>query len=96
MPQGNGTGPVGAGPMTGRGAGYCAGNNAAGWQSSGAGRRPRGFRRNGNLRGFFRNHAPQAVPAADPMVLQKQIDALQVQLASLEQQLAEMGGKKED
>jgi len=24
MPRGNGTGPMGAGPMTGRGAGYCA------------------------------------------------------------------------
>jgi len=25
MPRGNGTGPMGAGPMTGRAAGYCAG-----------------------------------------------------------------------
>ena len=25
MPRGNGTGPAGMGPMTGRGAGYCAG-----------------------------------------------------------------------
>jgi hypothetical protein len=27
MPKGNGTGPLGMGPMTGRGAGLCAGNN---------------------------------------------------------------------
>lgn len=27
MPRGNGTGPMGMGPMTGRGAGLCAGNN---------------------------------------------------------------------
>jgi hypothetical protein len=28
MPGGNGTGPNGAGPMTGRGAGFCTGNEA--------------------------------------------------------------------
>ena len=27
MPFGDGTGPLGLGPMTGRGAGYCAGYN---------------------------------------------------------------------
>lgn len=95
MPQGNGTGPVGAGPMTGRGAGYCAGNNAPGWKIPGGGRMLRGFRRHGTARGFFRNHAQHAVTVAEPMVLEKKIDALQVQLASLEQQLAEMDGKKE-
>jgi len=31
MPAGNGKGPVGAGPMTGRGAGYCAGYSAPGY-----------------------------------------------------------------
>jgi hypothetical protein len=31
MPAGNGRGPVGAGPMTGRGAGYCAGYSAPGY-----------------------------------------------------------------
>ncbi len=30
MPAGNGKGPVGAGPMTGRGAGFCAGNSRSG------------------------------------------------------------------
>ncbi|HHW31778.1 MAG TPA: DUF5320 domain-containing protein [Clostridiaceae bacterium] len=29
MPGSNGTGPIGAGPMTGRGFGFCAGANAA-------------------------------------------------------------------
>lgn len=50
MPRGDGTGPMGMGPMTGRGAGYCAGfaapglaNPAAGW-GAGFGR-GRGFRR---------------------------------------------------
>lgn len=52
MPFGNGTGPAGAGPMTGRGAGYCSGNRAPGNTSAtpvrrwfnfswlGSGRRP--------------------------------------------------------
>lgn len=31
MPGGDGTGPMGMGPMTGRGAGFCAGYNAPGF-----------------------------------------------------------------
>jgi len=31
MPGGDGTGPAGLGPMTGRGAGYCAGSNVPGY-----------------------------------------------------------------
>ena len=31
MPGGNGTGPAGMGPMTGRGAGYCAGYSVPGY-----------------------------------------------------------------
>lgn len=34
MPGGDRTGPRGMGPMTGRGAGYCSGNEVAGWQNS--------------------------------------------------------------
>ena len=33
MPRGNGTGPMGYGPMTGRGAGYCAGYATSGYGS---------------------------------------------------------------
>ena len=48
MPQGNRRGPRGAGPMTGREAGYCAGYNVPGSMNfvGGAGRR-RGFDRRG-------------------------------------------------
>ena len=31
MPRNNGTGPAGLGPMTGRGAGFCAGNSVPGY-----------------------------------------------------------------
>ncbi|VGO16809.1 hypothetical protein PDESU_05401 [Pontiella desulfatans] len=96
MPRGNGTGPVGAGPMTGKGVGYCAGNHAPGWQTSGGGGMQRGLRRNGKPRGFFRNHAQHAVASADAMLLQEGIDALHAKLASLEQQLAGLGGQQED
>jgi len=55
MPFGDGTGPMGYGPMTGRGAGYCAGFNAPGfmnpWPRGGRGF-GRGFRGRGFGRGF--------------------------------------------
>ena len=38
MPAGDGTGPRGMGPRTGRGAGYCAGNDAPGYANPGPGR----------------------------------------------------------
>ncbi len=41
MPFGDGTGPQGAGPMTGRAAGFCAGYNMPGYAN------PIGFRRGG-------------------------------------------------
>jgi hypothetical protein len=34
MPFGDGTGPMGRGPMTGRGAGYCAGSGRPGFASN--------------------------------------------------------------
>ena len=56
MPRGNRTGPMGMGPMTGRGAGYCAGYPVPGYMnpaggfgrgfgvSPGGGGRGRGYR----------------------------------------------------
>jgi hypothetical protein len=38
MPRGNRTGPMGMGPMTGRGAGYCAGFGAHGFMNPMTGR----------------------------------------------------------
>ena len=38
MPGGDRTGPMGAGPRTGRGAGYCGGASAPGFLSAGLGR----------------------------------------------------------
>lgn len=61
MPRGNGTGPGGQGPMTGRGAGFCAGHGIPGYANQsvpgcGFGRGPGGFGRflgrGGRARGF--------------------------------------------
>jgi hypothetical protein len=46
MPFGDGTGPRGMGPMTGRGAGYCTGFAGRGFASSSLGRSWFGFNRN--------------------------------------------------
>jgi len=48
MPRGDRTGPLGMGPMTGRAAGYCAGNTVPGYMN------PYGGRGMGFRRGFFR------------------------------------------
>lgn len=45
MPRGNGTGPMGMGPMTGRAAGICAWNGAPGYANPVAGRCGGGFGR---------------------------------------------------
>lgn len=59
MPRGNGTGPMGKGMRTGRGAGYCGGEDRPGCASAGLGFRygprsggGRGFRGAGAGRGF--------------------------------------------
>jgi len=51
MPFGDGTGPAGLGPMTGRGAGYCAGYGTPGYMNPYVGGRGLGF---GWGRGFGR------------------------------------------
>jgi len=54
MPRGDGTGPMGLGPMTGRGAGYCAGYGVPGYMNPVGGRLGLGFGwgRGGWGRGF--------------------------------------------
>lgn len=54
MPRGDGTGPVGAGPQTGRGLGYCSGMGRPGFMNGMPGR---GWSRGGGFgmgRGFRR------------------------------------------
>jgi len=61
MPRGDGTGPVGQGPLTGRGAGRCAGNQSG----YGYGFFGRGFGRGFGLGrgfGFGQANAPAGTP----------------------------------
>lgn len=51
MPRGDGTGPAGMGPMTGRAAGYCAGYAAPGFTNAAGGRGFRGMGRGGGFGG---------------------------------------------
>ena len=73
MPAGNRTGPQGMGPRTGRGAGYCAGNDSPGYVNQGFGSGfGRGFgrgmfgRRVFGRRGFRNWHHATGMPGEMP------------------------------
>lgn len=85
MPRGDRTGPEGRGPRTGRGFGYCAGNDRPGYQTDGppAGRgfgRGRGFRRGGGYADpgdrFAAEAGPTSALAAEVARLREQVQAL--------------------
>jgi hypothetical protein len=91
MPGGNGTGPMGAGPMTGRAMGYCAGVDVR----SGFGR---GMRM-GCGRGFgFRNRffangvqqAPAMTAEQEKEYMQNNIKALENELEAAKERLKEL------
>ena len=104
MPRGDRTGPWGAGPMTGRAAGYCAGHAVPGYMNPGRGY-GRGFGR-GWGRGFGRGRGrgwyayPPAVivqpayPKAYPPVTQSQ--APEQEVATLEDYQKELVAEKAD
>jgi hypothetical protein len=91
MPGGDGTGPMGAGSMTGRGQGYCTGTSTAGY-GTGFGRRlgfacRRGFGF-GFGRGFGRGLgrffvAGQDSPETQKELLRERKDFLKKQLVSV-------------
>ncbi|MBA7517516.1 hypothetical protein ES705_09570 [subsurface metagenome] len=66
MPRGDGTGPGGLGPMTGRAAGYCAGYSVPGFMNPSGGRLGLGF---GYGRGYGRAYWPaNSYPVAPPPI----------------------------
>lgn len=91
MPRGDGTGPMGLGPMSGRGAGFCAGFNMPGFANRGcgfglgAGRRA-GFRAAGA--GGWRGE-PAVTAEDDQKALRRQLDVLQGQLDAIKKRLGE-------
>jgi hypothetical protein len=102
MPRGDRTGPVGAGPITGRGAGYCAGYPMPGYANPMpgrfSGRWPVGRRGSGYGRGRRRRHWYYATglprwerfgPAPDwaPPTREQQTEALKAQAEWLTSEL---------
>ncbi len=68
MPRGDGTGPTGQGPMTGRAAGYCAGYNVPGFANPVPGRRfwGRSWGRGRGYRWYQRTYPGYPAPVGYP------------------------------
>lgn len=97
MPFGDGTGPAGMGPMTGRGAGYCAGYGMPGYMNPTSGRGfGRGWGRGrGRGRGWGRGFGwgagwggayPYGAPAYNPAP-KEELDMLKQHAEFLESEL---------
>lgn len=87
MPRRDGTGPLGAGPVTGRGMGYCAG-----WAGYESGFRPRfgcGFGRGFGLgySGVFAANSAPTDPGFQKELLEQQKTILQERVKLIEKQL---------
>ena len=100
MPDKDGTGPLGAGSMTGRGAGRCAGfsrpgdaNAAQGQGPCGRGLGRRGARGHGRMRFGWGGTPFVATPGTDAekQMLNEQAQALQAQLDTIKMRLDSMG-----
>ncbi|NIA23222.1 MAG: hypothetical protein GWP03_03565 [Proteobacteria bacterium] len=104
MPYGDGTGPNGFGPRTGRGLGFCNGYNTPGYMNQagyGYGRGyGRGFGR-GYGRGFGRGYygVPYAAPAVNPYnedpkvereILENEIKNLETTIDNLRKRLDDL------
>ena len=96
MPRGDGTGPAGMGPMTGRAAGYCAGYPVAGYMNPSGGRLGMGFGwGRGRGRGYswrrqlvpYGGGVPYGAPYDSYYTEEKELDLLQNQGKFLQEQL---------
>ena len=108
MPGGDRTGPQGYGPKTGRGLGYCTGNEVPGYSNRFYGR---GFgRRWGILRPLMRRQRfrggygdpdsgipPSAVSGvSEKTLIENEIRALRDQLSTLEKELSQLRNRKKE
>jgi hypothetical protein len=104
MPRGDGTGPAGLGPMTGRAAGYCAGYGMPGYMNPMPGRgwgMGRGWGRGwGRGRGWGYAHYPMGIPGVAPVYgippyyeapsAEQEVQALRAQAEHFESTLGEI------
>jgi hypothetical protein len=108
MPGGDRTGPLGMGAMTGRAAGFCAGQNRAGYTNAGYGRgfgagmgrawggggAGRGFRRFGNAyRPWWSLRGEPEPTQTSATVPDRQVEALQAELDQLRNRLNALEAK---
>lgn len=110
MPYGDHTGPMGSGPRTGRGMGFCNGYDAPGAVNGGrmayggfGGGAGRGMGRGmGRGFGFHQGYAPGwGVPAPvsavdEKQFLQEEVDALSRQLDAAQKRLDQLAGEKNE
>ena len=99
MPAGDRTGPMGEGPVTGRGLGYCRGNDYPGNRSSlwnsgrgfgrGLGRGPGfGGGRGLGFRGGYGNYYEGSSDVSEKTLIENEIRILKDQLSALEDRLS--------
>ncbi len=94
MPRGDGTGPLGQGPMTGRGLGNCAGNDRAGGFGRGYGY---GFGRGfGAGRGFGRGWGFGFGAGNRPVDKETEKSWLENAIAGLKSQLQSLENRRKD
>ena len=100
MPRGDGTGPNGQGPMTGRAMGFCAGFNIPGFMNPGFGRgfgRGRGFAWRARFMPIQSQLMPiqQIQPAVitekqEKQYLEQELEALKEEIKEIEKRLKEL------
>jgi hypothetical protein len=88
MPRGDGTGPMGAGPRTGRGLGYCNGFDRPGYGNPApALRGGLGFRNGGMGRGWRHRFYATGIPGWVPPAPEQEIADFKAQAEWLKKQL---------
>ena len=107
MPRGDGIGPMGNGPMTGRGAGFCAGVGMSGATSAigrfggfgcrrGGGGGMRGAGMRAQNRFMAQPYGEEGAAAANEKeVLSRQMNALETQLQQVKQRLEQLSSPQE-
>lgn len=89
MPGGDRTGPMGAGPMTGRGAGFCAGTARPGLG------RGWGRRMGARFRGWWHAGRPALEdPTQEREVLEQEVSRLKAQMEQVQNRLTELGDSR--
>lgn len=100
MPRGNGTGPAGNGPMTGRAMGVCAGFGLPGYANPGSGQgRGMGLGRGGRMgrgRGLGRAGAAGLDPAPQNLTADRELEVLKGQTKLLEDSLKQTKNRIEE